>query len=338
MPLDRRHLIVLGGAALVVSGAAALLLPQEDASSLAADSPLAFPALGARLDAARRIEIRQGAHALILQRSASDVWILPVKGGYPARADRVRELLLGLTELRLAERRTADPDSLSRLGLEDPGLASTSVMLRVLDSNESPLAGLVVGRRRTRTAAASPGVPAESAYVRRPGESQSWLAEGRLPVDADPQLWIEREIANLPEERVRRVIAVRDGRTVELLREEGPDGRMRIVLPGDAPATDEVSLDEVGRALEGLTLLDVRAETEVPGQPAGEGRFILTDNLIVTARMRQEGGDVWMTLVASGDEEATRLNARWRGWAYQVGAWKLPAFAPSVETLRKREG
>jgi hypothetical protein len=212
------------------------------------------------------------------------------------------------------------------------------VMLRVLDGNDAPLVGLIVGRRRTRTAAASPGVPAESAYVRRPGETQSWLAEGRLPVDADPQLWIEREVANLPEERVRRVIAVRDGRTVELLREEGPDGRMRIVLPGDAPPADEVSLDEVGRALEGLTLLDVRAEAEAPGQPAGEGRFILTDNLIVTARMRQEGGDVWMTLVATGDDEAARLNARWRGWAYQVGSWKLPAFAPSLETLRKREG
>jgi hypothetical protein len=164
------------------------------------------------------------------------------------------------------------------------------------------------------------------------------MAEGRLPVDADPHLWIGREIANLPEERVRRVIAVRDGRTVELLREEGPDGRMRIVLPGDAPPADEVSLDEVGRALEGLTLLDVRAEAEAPGQPAGEGRFILTDNLIVTARMRGDGGDVWMTLVATGDDEAARLNARWRGWAYQVGAWKLPAFAPSIETLRKREG
>jgi hypothetical protein len=334
MPLNRRHLLALGGSAIVVAGAAALLVPGGETPPEPSASPLAFPALPGRLEAAQRIEIRQGAASLTLQRSPGNLWLLPEKGGYPARGDRVRELLVGLTELRLAERRTADPESLARLGLDDPGPNSTAVLLRVLDGAGAPLAALIVGRRRTRTQG---GVP-ESAYIRRPGENQSYLAEGRIPVDADAQLWIEREIANLPEERVRRVIAVRDGRTVELLREEGPDGRLRIVLPGDAPPADEVSLDEVGRALEGLTLLDVRPEAQAPGQPAGEGRFILTDNLIVTARMRQDGGNVWMTISATGDEEAARLNARWRGWAYQVGTWKLPAFAPSLETLRKREG
>ncbi|MBB5696098.1 DUF4340 domain-containing protein [Muricoccus pecuniae] len=342
MPLNKRHLLALGGGAVLVAGAAALLLPREDAAPPPAETALAFPALAGRLGAAQRIELRQGAQALTLQRGPGDAWLLPEKGGYPARGERVRELLVALTELRLSERRTADPAALSRLGLDEPGPGSNAVLLRVLDGAGAPLASLVIGHRRTRTAGGGVGggaaAMAESAFVRRPGESQSWLAEGRLPVDADPQLWIEREIANLPEERVRRVIGVRDGRTVELLREEGPDGRLRIVLPGDAPPADEISLDEVGRALEGLTLLDVRAESGAPGQPAGEGRFILTDNLTVTARLRQENGAVWMTLSASGDEEAARLNARWRGWAYQVGAWKLPAFAPSLDTLRKREG
>jgi hypothetical protein len=335
MPLNRRHLIILGGSAVIVAGAAALLVPQDGAPPPPSQAPLAFPALAGRLQAAQRIELRQGGQSLTLQRGPGDVWTLPAKGGYPARGERVRELLVGLTELRLAERRTADPESLARLGLDEPGApGSTALLLRVLDGAGVALAELVIGRRRTRTQG---GVP-ESAYVRFPAENQSFLAEGRIPVDADAQLWIDREIANIPNERVLRVIAVRDGRTVELLREDGPDGRLRIVLPGDAPPADDVSLDEVGRALEGLTLLDVRTAAEAPGEPAGEGRFILTDNLIITARMRSAGGDVWMTLEATGGDEAARLAARWRGWAYQVGAWKLPAFAPSLETLRKREG
>ncbi|WP_245615373.1 DUF4340 domain-containing protein [Muricoccus aerilatus] len=338
MPLNRRHLIVLGGAAAVVAGAAALLTGGDETGGAPSEAPLAFPSLPPRLAAARRIEARQGAASLIVERGASDIWTLPQKGGYPARGDRVRELLVSLTELRLSERRTADPAALSRLGLEDPGPNATSLLLRVLDGTGAPLAELVVGRRRTRTQGAGPGSAAESAYVRRPGESQSYLAEGRLPVDADPQLWIDREIASLPEERVRAVAGTRDGKTVELRRGEGPDGRLAIAAPPDAPPADEISLDEVGRALEGLTLLDVRPEAEAPGEPAGEGRFTLTDNLTITARMRLAGGDVWMTLAAAGDDEAARLNARWRGWAYQVGAWKLPAFAPSIETLRKRAG
>ncbi|MBI0539058.1 DUF4340 domain-containing protein [Roseomonas sp. KE2513] len=334
--MNRRHLIVLGGTAALVAGAAFLFSGGEERGDAPLEAPLAFPSLPPRLAAARRIEARQGAASLVVERGTGDTWTLPQKGGYPARGDRIRELLVSLTELRLAERRTADPTALTRLGLEEPGPNATSLLLRVLDSTGAPLAELVVGRRRTRTQGAGPGSQAESAFVRRPGESQSYLADGRLPVDADPQLWIHREIANLPEERVRAVVGTRDGRTVELRRGEGPDGRLAVVAPADAPPADEVSLDEVGRALEGLTLLDVRPEAEAPGELTGEGRFTLTDNLGITARMRLAGGEVWMTLAAAGDDEAARLNARWRGWAYQVGAWKLPAFAPSIETLRKR--
>ncbi|MCR0981409.1 DUF4340 domain-containing protein [Roseomonas populi] len=336
MPLNRRHLLALGGAAVVAAGAAALLAGPEETPT-PAEAPLAFPALPGRLAAAQRIEVRQGGQSLTLQRGPGDVWVLPQKSGYPARADRVRALLVALTELRFAEPRTADPEALARLGLNEPGPSSSALLLRVLDGTGTPLAELVVGHRRVRTAGGG-GAAGETAYVRRPSENQSWLAEGRLPVDADPQLWIAREIANIPEERVLRVSGTRDGKTVELQRTEGPDGRLRITLPADAPPADEVSLDEVGRALEGLGLIDVRPEAEAPGDAAGEGRFTLTDNLSVTARLRQENGNVWLILSASGDEEAARLNEHWRGWAYQVGAWKLPAFAPSLDTLKKREG
>jgi len=337
MPLNRRHVALLGAAAAAAAGAAAFLIPPDAAPPPLDGTPLAFPALAPRLAAARRIEVRQGPQSLAVERGAGETWTLPGKGGYPARGERVRELLTALTELRLTERRTADPDSLSRLGLDDPGPASSAVLLRVLDAGGAPLAELIVGRRRTRTGPATAGATVDSAYVRRPGESQSWLAEGRINIDADPALWLDRDLAGIPEERVRAVTAVRDGATVELRREEGPDGRLRVTAPADPPPLDDISVAEVGRALEALTLIDVRPEAEAPGEPAGEGRFTLTDNLSVTARMRQAGGDVWMTLAAAGDDEAARLNARWRGWAYQVGAWKLAAFAPTLDALRRRE-
>ena len=89
---------------------------------------------------------------------------------------------------------------------------STGLLLRVLEANGAPMAELVVGRRRVRTQGNVP----ESAYIRRPGEAQSWLAEGRLPVDADPQLWLDRDVANLPATRVREV-AVRRADEPELV-------------------------------------------------------------------------------------------------------------------------
>lgn len=332
--MDRRLLLLLGGGAVVTIGGALLLRPGTPPPPSPAAADLAFPGLAQRLQGATRIEARRHDGAIELLRRG-ETWVLPARGGYPVRQEKVRELLVGLTELRLTEPRTANPDLLDRLGLEDPARAgATSTLLRVLDAQGAPVAELVIGRRRVRTQGNVP----ESAYVRRPAENQAWLAEGRIPVDADPQLWLDRDIANLPRERVRRVQVARNGEAaLELTRGEGPDGRLAVTAPAEAPPTDEASLDEVARAFEFLTFLDVRVEADIPGTPLGEARFELTDNLAIVVRPRKDGEAIWVTLAAEGDDEATRLNARWRGWAYQVGQWKEKAFVPTLAELRRQE-
>lgn len=334
--MRRRTLLMLGGAAAVTVAGVLLLTPErvEHATYPGAEGDLAFPGLAERLAGAQRIEVRRHDATLTLERRG-EAWVLPGKAGYPARPARVRELLVGLTELRLAERRTSDPGLLDRLGLDDPTRpGSTAVLLRVLDGNGAPLAELVVGRRRVRTQGNVP----ESAYVRRPEENQAWLAEGRLPVDADAQLWLERDIANLPANRVLRLEVQRpDGPPLVLARAEGPESRLAIAVPEEAPPADEVALDEVSRAFEYLTFLDVRAEAEIPGEALGQGRFTLTDDLVVTVFPHREGDALWIRLRAEQGAEAEALNERWSGWAYQVGTWKEKAFVPRLEELRERE-
>ncbi|MFT8242697.1 DUF4340 domain-containing protein [Roseomonas sp. BN140053] len=332
--MNRRTLVGLGGAAVAAVGAAVLLTPREAATPLPSAAQLAFPGLAQRLGSAARVEVRRADATLALVRQSGDVWTLPDKANYPARGERVRELLVGLTELRLTEPRTANPELLQRLGLEDPAQpGATSALLRVLDSGGAPILELVTGRRRVRTQGNLP----ESIYVRRPAESQAWLAEGRLNIDADPQLWIDRDVANLPRDRVQRVEVSRDGATLALARAGDADAPLRLVTPADAPPTDDVALDEIGRALEVLTFTDVRREADLGGEAVGESRFTLTDNLSVTARVTRDNEAIWLRLAAAGDDEAARLNARWRGWAYQVGAWKEKAFAPRLEDLRRQE-
>jgi hypothetical protein len=332
--MDRRTLLLLSGAAVAALGGALLLRPAAPPPPTPATAALAFPGLAQRLQGAARIEARRHDGTLGLARRG-ETWVLPARGGYPVRQEKVRELLVGLTELRLTEPRTANPELLDRLGVEDPARpGATSTLLRVLDAQGAPIAELVIGRRRVRTQGNVP----ESAYVRRPGESQAWLAEGRIPVDADPQLWLDRDIANIARERVRRIAIAREGQPPLVIARSGePDGTLRITEPADAPPAEETALDEVGRAFEFLTFLDVRPEAEAPGVALGETRFEMTDSLAISVRTRRAGEDVWITLAAEGDDEAARLNARWRGWAYQVGAWKEKAFAPVLSDLRAPE-
>lgn len=336
--MQRRTLALLSGAAAAALGAAILLAPDRAGEPLPpAGAGLAFPGLAQRLAGAARIEVRKPDQALVVQR-AGERWVLPDKAGYPVRAERVRELLVGLTELRLTEPRTADPAQLDRLGLEDPAKpGSTALLLRVLDAGGAPIAELVVGRRRVRTQGNLP----ETVYVRRPAETQAWQAEGRLPVDADPQLWLDRDIANLPAARIRRLEARREGGAPLVLArpEADPDAPLAVVAPPELPGTpEEVALDEIARAFEFLTFLDVRPAAEAPGAALGEGRFGLTEELAVVVTPHREGESLWIRLRAEGGtEEARRLAARWDGWAYQVGPWKEKAFLPRPEDLRGAE-
>jgi hypothetical protein len=332
--MQRRTLLLLSGAAVAAVGGAILLTPQDANTPMPAGAALAFPGLAQRLQSAAKIVATRHDGSLEIDRRGES-WVLPAKDGYPVRQEKVRELLTGLTELRLTEPRTANPDMLDRLGLDDPTReGSTATLLRVLDAQGTPIAELVIGRRRVRTQGNVP----ESAFVRRPNESQAWLAEGRIPVDSDPQLWLDRDIANIPRERVRRVAINRTGQPpLVLTRAEGPDGKLQVTEPADPPLTDETSLDEVGRSFEFLTFLDVKPEAEIPGEALGDSRFELTDNLAIVVRPRKDGEAIWATFAAEGDDEAARLNARWRGWAYQVGPWKEKAFIPTLADLRPQE-
>lgn len=316
--------IGLGGYFLSDSGTPPPVRSVEEGS-------LVFPGLAARLANAQRIEVsRQGTTLVIAQRDGR--WGVADRGGYPVRPEKVREILTGLTELRFSERRTADAELLERLGLEDPaGAAATSHLLRVLDGQGNAIAELIVGRRRVRTQGNLP----ESVYLRRPGETQAWLAEGRLPVDNDRQLWFDRDVANITRERIARVVVQRDGTELVFVRR---DDRLVLESPADAGAVDDYKVEDITRAFEFLSFTDVLPESELPGEAIGSASFTLTDGVVVTARLNRRGEEIWTRFAATGEGEAAaparELQARFAGWAFQLGPWKEAAFTPTLAMLR----
>lgn len=324
------RVLLLSIAAAATIGAAILLAPDRTAPP-AMDRPIAaFPAIAQRLSGAATLEVARHDGRVTLRREG-ERWLVVERGGYPARPERVRELLVGLAELRLTEPRTANPDLLSRLGLEDPlQPGATGTLLRVLDASGAPLAELVIGRRRVRTGGNLP----ETAYVRRPAETQAWLAEGRLPADHDPNLWLPRDIANLQRERLRDATIARAGAEPFAIRRAGdPDGGLALDPLPEGREADPERLAAIARAFEALTLTDVRREADAAGDALGTARFAFTDGLTVTVALRRDGETLWLIPRAEGGEEAARLMARWDGFAYQIGAWQADMFLPEAASL-----
>ena len=296
-----------------------------------APGTLVFPGLAAKLQAAEKLTITTKGHTMTLVRK-DGIWGIADRGGYRAQQDRLRELLTGLTELRVTEARTADVEQYDRLGVGDPNKpVTTANLLRVLGPNDSVIAELIVGHRRVRTAGNVP----ESIYIRRVGEAQSWLAEGRLPVDADPQLWFEREISNIRREQVASVVSTRAEGTLEF----GRDGEAMVLKsPAEHPKLDEYRVEDVFRGLDSLTLTDVKPAAEQPGEKIGSAIYTLTDGMTVTVTVFRLDVDVWAQFQAAGEGEAKAkadaMNARVAGWAYQLGSWKEKSFVPKLEELK----
>lgn len=333
--MQQRTSIILAVAALAVLGAAWQfgIRTAPPAQVEIAPGTLVFPGLAGKLGQVARVEIQgKGVTMGIVQ--ANGKWGLADRGGFPVQQDRLRELLTGLTELRITEARTADPAQYSRLGVEDPTPTGTSNLLRLLGADGKPMLELIVGHRRVRTQGSVP----ETLFIRRPGEAQSWLAEGRLPLDADPQLWFERDIASIPAAKIAKVVATRGESVLEF---GTTDGKFGLLSPTEHPKLDDYRVEEVSRALDALTLTDVRPAAEQPGQKIGTTLITTTDGMLITATLFKTEKDVWaqFSVVGSdaGKEAAAPLEARVHGWAYQIGSWKEKSFLPILDDLKASE-
>jgi hypothetical protein len=201
----------------------------------------------------------------------------------------------------------------------------------VLDASGKPIVALIVGHRRVRTQGNVP----EQVYVRRPDDNQTWLAEGSLQVDADPQLWLERDIMNIDHGRIVSVAVTHGDQTLDM----ALDGQKLVLkTPADHPPLDDYKLDDVDRGLELLTFEDVQTDKQPVGDKIGQSVYTTSDGLAVTATVFKGEKDIWARFSATGGDktkaEADKLDARLAGWTYQLGAWKEKALVPSLDDLK----
>jgi uncharacterized protein DUF4340 len=300
---------------------------------------LMFPDLAPKLRDAAKIEISHQGKQTVIEKRPDGGWGIASMHDYPVQESRLRGVLAGLTELRLTEPRTTDQAMFGRLGVDDPnGPTSTANLLRVLDATGKPILAVIVGHRRVRSLANAP----EEVYVRRPDENQSWLAEGNLQVDADASLWLDRDIMNIAQNRIASVVVGEQALTFARV-----DGKFGLTQPTDHPKLEDYKVEDVARALETLTLQQVRADADAPvveatGVQPGHAVFTTDDGLVVTVRLFHADKDLWarFTASASSDKvkaEAERLNRLVAGWSYQIGSWKEKSLVPNMDDLKVQE-
>jgi hypothetical protein len=295
---------------------------------------LMFPDLAPKLKDAVRVEITHQGKQTVIEKRADGGWGLASMHDYPVQDTKLRGVLTGLTELRLTEPRTTDPAQFARLGVDDPtGATSSGDLLQISDGAGKPILAVILGHRRARTQGNVP----DEIYVRRPEEKQSWLAEGSLQADADPAMWLDRDIMNIGHDRVTSVVVGDQALTFGRV-----GGKFALTQPADHPKLEDYKVEDVARGLESLTLQSVKADAEAPATEAGHAVFTTDDGLAVTVRVFHADKEVWARFaVAAASEkakpEADKMNGRLVGWAYEIGSWKEKSLVPTMDDLKAPE-
>lgn len=249
-------LIVTG----VVAAAAVAVVSMKSKPVATTEGGPALPSLQSGVNDVGAITVIRSSGTTTVTRDGGR-WIVPAKEGFPADPEKIRTALLSLRDLQLVEPKTSTAEFYPKLGVQDvkvipkpaPSPDGTTppetkdqapgALVELKDSTGKSLGSLIVGNSAAADGDFSRPV-SSGQYVRRAGETQSWLTKGTVWLDADAMNWIDRKVVGVERLRlkgatVRRVVA--SGPQPANTAEAAPDLEL---IRSDAAAA---SFDAVGK-------------------------------------------------------------------------------------------
>ena len=337
-------LVVLAATAVsvVAAGYAVVSESRIQAPAVAGGAPV-FGDLLARANDVQSVTIASASGKFTIARKG-DGWALAEKDGYPVAADKLRQLVAGLADLRLLEAKTDQPDRHARLEVEDIAAKDAkSKQVTLAGADGKLLADLIVGKQNYT----SEFNGLHGLYVRKPGNAQAWLAQGSVELSTAAVDWVDRSVVNIAEDKIQRLQfepTAAPALTVSKADKTAADFTLAPLPEGKSADPDALKrLTEVFTAVE---LDDVRADKDTDkAVKAGAAEAATFDGLTLKAELLAMDGGTWLRLKASAAEgsaaaaEAKTINDRVAGWLYKLPQFKAALLQPKVDDfLKKPEG
>ena len=244
-----------------------------------------FPELKATINDVSEISVATQSGTMTILRGA-DAWRVKEKHGYPADLGKIREALLGLAGLKILEPKTGKPELYEKLGLQDvEAEGSLSMGVTLKDAAGNTLAEVIIGNDRP----AKGNGGQKELFIRKPGNSQTWLALGKLSVEKNPGEWLDKELVRVETERVRRLRVIHPDDTRLVLEKTKPaDLDYRVVdLPEGQELQSQFTVNNMVSTVASLSLDDVKPRSEIPfdEQPVVTAVFETFDGLEGTVKL-----------------------------------------------------
>ena len=364
-----RSILILAAVTAIVVGA--VVSVDRESSTAARSGEIVFPGLLDQVNSVVRVRVTGNEGKFTLTRDR-DTWVVEEKERYAADPDRVHKLLLGAAGMKRVEPKTSNPELYPKLRLEDPSSKDAKSVRFVLENaSDAELANWVLGDRRPSKSDAS----RTELYIRVADDPLAWLVEGSVPGGQKIIDWLDRPVARIDRERLRAVEVVHADGTVIAVNKSLPadaDFALRDI-PADREPDSQYRINDIGRFLEDLRFEDVAPSSSLDfaGSLDKQVQATTFDGLRVHLETVMRDGEAWVQLRAEFDEglveksedaaeaskdeagaapgntpgslrsadevraEAERLNARWKGWAYELPSFKRDYIAKRIDELTR---
>ncbi len=352
--MNKRSLTILLGA-LAVLVLAVIWQSRTGPTGTIAPGELLLPGLRAELNDVTEVRVTGSGNRAIATLSLEDgAWTVAESGDYPADVGRLRKNLLALSDARILESKTANPDFYERLGVGDvESEGSRGVQFDVTGSSGT-LYSAIVG---------DTGVSGgDNAYVRRTGEAQSWLVSADFDPGTDTVDWLDADIVDLPASDIASVrITHPDGEALVIEKADADDFNFNVL---DVPEGRELSYstvaNSIGGALAALRFENVYSADEgvLGDQKPISVQFKTRSGLVATVSVYESDDGRRMTfdfaqteIESTTDDTETAedtdgtvealtaddLNDRVRGWVYELPTYKSDQLVKRMGDLLKSE-
>jgi hypothetical protein len=207
--MNRKQLILLLAALVIIGGACLVLLKRNQQSWADSEEQIGHKLLkDFQVNDVAAIHIK-GESDLVLARK-DDGWQVQERDNYPANLSQIKELLLKMSDMKVAQTDPIGASQLARMHLEEPGKgADSAVLLEFKNAQGQTMQSIRLGKKHTHQSERRSPMPfgdegfADGRYVMLGGDTKTVLTLPDPLNSVDPKCaeWLDKDFFKVEKPR-----------------------------------------------------------------------------------------------------------------------------------------
>lgn len=336
--MSRQRFIALMVAALVAICGALYLSTQRNLPRDPHGLPL-LPSLAGEMNTVNSLSVRKGgAKPTVTVHKQVERWTVAERAEYPADLPKLRKLLLALSDAKIREEKTSNPENYAIIGVDDPaqpGATGAQIELTAQDGKHDLIVGKAAG---------------EGNFVRRAGEKTSYIVEPGISVEAEPRYWIDTHLLDIAADKIQSVdtkpatgaaysvhrVAASEPKPIDAKSGSSsataPTASKFVLegVPSGRQAADPQTLAPSPTMLGNLAAEDVAAAGDIDFSKPSTVTVTLADGGVITLTGAVIGDKRWIRVAVPKDAS---LSAKTDGRAFEIATYRYDGIFKPLEQL-----